>query len=199
MTAYPVAIGDVRQATLTAVVGADGFVGSGLASALGAKRIVYGPTLDGDVHIARAKELLGQADVVINCGGFRVRPGCDYGDYQRSHEGSTSAFAPWIRKDALLLHISSASVLGKGQGLGNQTPPNPETFPSPAYALAKLEEDRYLEKSGGGAWLQGGLPATGSDLFPARRRHGGHHAQAGKAAVSPCASIREMRVTIWCT
>jgi nucleoside-diphosphate-sugar epimerase len=147
MTAYPVAIGNVRQATLTAVVGADGFVGSGLASALGAKRIVYGPTQDGDVHIARAKELFGQADVVINCGGFRIRPGCDYGDYQRSHEGSTSAFTPWIRKDALLLHISSASVLGKGQGLRNQTPPNPETFPSPAYALAKLEEDRYLEKA----------------------------------------------------
>jgi nucleoside-diphosphate-sugar epimerase len=147
MTAYPVAIGAVRQATLTAVVGADGFVGSGLASALGAKRIVYGPTQDGDVHIARAKELFRQADVVINCGGFRIRPGCDYGDYQRSHEGSTSAFTPWIRKDALLLHISSASVLGKGQGLGNQTLPNPETFPSPAYALAKLEEDRYLERA----------------------------------------------------
>ena len=147
MTAYPVAIGDVRQATLTAVVGADGFVGSGLATALGAKRIVYGPTLDGDVHVARAEELLGQADVVINCGGFRVRPGCDYGDYQRSHEGSTSAFVPWIRKDALLLHISSACVLGKGQGLGNKTPPNPQTFPSPAYALAKLEEDHYLERA----------------------------------------------------
>jgi hypothetical protein len=40
MNAYPDLISDVHQATLTAVVGADGFVGNGLATALGAKRIV---------------------------------------------------------------------------------------------------------------------------------------------------------------
>jgi nucleoside-diphosphate-sugar epimerase len=84
--------------------------------------------------------------VIINCGGFRVRPGCDYTDYQRSHEGSTAALVPWIRKDALFIHISSASVLGQGQALGNHSPPNPKTFPSPAYALAKFEEDCYLKK-----------------------------------------------------
>jgi nucleoside-diphosphate-sugar epimerase len=143
MKSDPVSIGD---ATLIAVVGADGFVGHGLASAFGAKRIVYGPTLGGDTHITKAEKLIRRADVVINCGGFRVRPGLGYADYQRSHEGSTSAFAPWLRKDALLLHVSSTCVLGKGQGLGNHTPANPKTFPSPAYALAKFEEDCYLER-----------------------------------------------------
>jgi nucleoside-diphosphate-sugar epimerase len=138
---------DSHRVRLTAVIGADGFVGNGLASALQAKRIVYGPTRAGETHIGQAEELLTQADVVINCGGFRVRPGCTYADYQRSHEGSTSVFVPWIRKDALFLHISSASVLGKGQGLGNHTPANPATFPSPAYASAKFEQDRYLERA----------------------------------------------------
>ncbi len=131
---------------LIAVVGADGFVGGGLASALAARRIVYGPVQNGDTHISGAEELIRKADVVVNCGGFRVRPGCSYADYQRSHEGSTSAFVPWIRKGALLLHTSSASVLGRGQGLGNHQLPNPETFPSPSYARAKLEEDGYLER-----------------------------------------------------
>ncbi len=132
---------------LTAVVGADGFVGNGLASALQAERIVYGPSHDGDIHIHRAEDLLNRADVVINCGGFRIRPGCDYADYQRSHQGATAAFVPWVRKGALLLHISSAAVLGRGERLGNATSPNPDTFPAPAYARAKLEADRYLERA----------------------------------------------------
>src|SRR5262249_60114154 len=133
----PVLTADVRQAVLTAVVGADGFVGHGLASALGAKRIVYHSARTGETHIGQAERLIRQADVIINCGGFRVRPGCGYGDYQRSHQGSTSAFVPWIKKGALFLHVSSTSVLGKGVGLGNNTPANPQTFPSPTYASAK--------------------------------------------------------------
>jgi nucleoside-diphosphate-sugar epimerase len=151
--AAPVQPGDesatLRMATnpLIVVVGADGFVGGGLASALQAERVVYGPTRDGDTHVSQAEEVLKRADVVVNCGGFRVRPGCTYPDYQRSHEGSTAAFVPWIRRGALLLHTSSVSVLGRGQGLGNWSLPNPNTFPSPAYAKAKLEEDRYLEKA----------------------------------------------------
>ena len=146
---------DVKETPkpLVAVVGADGFVGGGLAKALNAEstlhteRVVYGPAANGDTHISRAEALLGRADIIINCGGYRVRPGCDYRDYQRSHEGSTSVFVPWIRKEALLIQISSASVLGRGEDLGNQSPPNPMTFPSPGYALAKLEEDQYLEKA----------------------------------------------------
>ena len=140
---------------LVAVVGSDGFVGGGLAKALReeqffrTQRVVYGPALDGDVHVSQAGDLLRQADIILNCGGFRVRPGCGYEDYQRSHEGSTSTFVPQIRRGALLIHISSASVLGKGVGLGNQSPANPTTFPAPKYALAKLEEDRYLERASG--------------------------------------------------
>ncbi len=130
-----------------AVVGADGFVGGGLAAALRAERIVYGPVRDGDTHVSQAEGLLRRADVVVNCGGFRIQPGCSDADYQRSQQGSTSAFVPWIRKGALLIHTSSTSVLGCGQGLGNESPPNPDTYPSPGYARAKLEGDRYLEKA----------------------------------------------------
>lgn len=132
---------------LIAVVGADGFVGGGLARALGARRIVYGPATGDEVHVSGAEALIRQADVVINCGGFRVRPGCSWAEYRQSHQGATSAFVPWLRKGALLVHTSSASVLGRGVGLGNRAPPNPATFPSPAYATAKIEEDQFLEKA----------------------------------------------------
>jgi nucleoside-diphosphate-sugar epimerase len=128
------------------VVGADGFVGGGLAGALRAERVVYRSPLEGEVHVGRCAEVLGGADVVVTAHGFRVRPGFGYADYRRTHEEATAAIVPAIRPGALLLHVSSASVLGKGQGLGNRTPPSPATFPSPAYAIAKLEEDRYLER-----------------------------------------------------
>jgi nucleoside-diphosphate-sugar epimerase len=52
-------------------------------------------------------------------------------------------------KGALLLHISSAHVLGKSkhEKLGNRTPPNPGTYPSGEDALAKLEADRFVESA----------------------------------------------------
>ena len=134
---------------LVAVVGADGFVGNGLARALGAERIVYGPVGPGEVHVGASAPLLGRAEVVVVAHGFRVRPGCSLEDYRRSHQGATAALVPHLREGALVLHVSSASVLGKGVGLGNASPPNPQTFPSPSYALAKLEEDRYLERVAG--------------------------------------------------
>jgi len=131
-----------------AVIGADGFVGGGLAERLQAERIVYGAPRNGEVPVSQAESLIRRADVIVNAGGFRVRPGCTYADYQRSHQGATSVFVPWVRRGALFLHVSSASVLGKSkdQALGNQAPPNPGTFPSAAYALAKLEADEYLER-----------------------------------------------------
>ena len=134
---------------IIAVVGADGFVGGHLAEALQAKRVVYGPCRNGEIPISQAEGLLREADVIINAGGFRVRPGLAYADYQHSHQGATSALVPWIRKGALLLHISSASVLGKSkdQKLGNQATPNPGTFPCPAYARAKLEADQFLQRA----------------------------------------------------
>src|SRR6266404_1201319 len=70
---------------LRVVVGADGLVGGGLAKALQGKRIVSGPSRNGDTHITQAEGLLRQSDGVVNCGGFRVRPGCTYADYRRSH------------------------------------------------------------------------------------------------------------------
>jgi nucleoside-diphosphate-sugar epimerase len=134
---------------LIAVVGADGFLGGHLAEALQATRVVYGPCHEGDVHISQAEELLRKADVIINASGFRVRPGLAYADYQQCHRGAISAFVPWVRQGALLLHISSAAVLGKSkdQKLGNQKPPDPRTFPSPAYALAKFEADQFLQRA----------------------------------------------------
>jgi nucleoside-diphosphate-sugar epimerase len=130
------------------VVGADGFLGAGLAEALQARRVVYGPARDSDIPVTQAEAVLRKADVIINAGGFRVRAGCAYPDYQRSHEGATSNIARWVRKGALFVHLSSASVLGKSkdQKLGNQTPPNPRSFPSPAYALAKLEADQFVQR-----------------------------------------------------
>src|SRR5579884_3796940 len=76
---------------LLAIVGADGFVGGGLAKRLAAEpslrnaSIVYGAATEQELHISRAAALLGDADIILNCGGFRVRPGCGYRDYQNSH------------------------------------------------------------------------------------------------------------------
>lgn len=134
---------------LVAVVGADGFVGSGLAEGLRAERVVYGPCrVEGDVHISQAEPLLRKADVVVNASGFRVRRGLTLDDYRRCHQGSTSLFVPWVRRDALFLHMSSAHVLGKNtrQSLGNDATPRPETYPSAIYSIAKYECDQYLKK-----------------------------------------------------
>jgi nucleoside-diphosphate-sugar epimerase len=134
---------------LIVVVGTDGFVGGRLAEGLQTQKVVYGACRDGDIHISRAGEVLKEADVIINAGGFRLRPGLTYADYQRSHQGATSAIVPWIRKGALFIHMSSAAVLGKSSEhkLGNHMPPDPKSFPSPAYALAKFEADQFLEKA----------------------------------------------------
>src|ERR1700687_3697502 len=133
---------------LIAVVGADGFVGGGLAEGLHAERVVYGPCRSGDIHISQAEGLLKKADVVINTSGFRVRRGLTYADYQRCHQGATATFVPWVRKGALFIHMSSAHVLGKSrhQKLGNHATPNPASYPSAAYAIAKLEADQFLER-----------------------------------------------------
>src|SRR5690349_23937630 len=135
---------------LIVVVGTDGFVGGRLAEALGAERIVYGACHNGDVHVSRAENLLKQADVIINAGGFRLRPGLSYADYQRSHQQATAALVPYVRKGALFIHMSSAAVFGKSayRKLGNNIPPDPRSFPSPAYALAKFEADQFLERAG---------------------------------------------------
>ncbi len=132
---------------LIVVVGADGFVGSHLAAALDAKKIVYRAAADGEVHITEAGSLLEKADVIVNAAGFRIRPGFTAEDYRRSHQGATAALIPHVRRGALFLHISSASVLGKSKDrkLGNHTQPDLTNFPAPHYARAKLEADEFLK------------------------------------------------------
>src|SRR5258708_14474973 len=119
------------------VVGADGFVGGRVAEALHAERLVYGRCQNGDVHVSRAKDLLMKADVIINAGGFRLRPGLTYADYQRSHQGATSPIIPWIRRGALFFHMSTAAVFGPSlePHLGNPMTPDPKAVPSPASPL----------------------------------------------------------------
>lgn len=132
---------------LIAVVGADGFVGGHLAAALDARKIVYRAAADGEVHITQAKALLEKADVIVNAAGFRIRPGFTAEDYRRSHQGATAKLVPCVRRGALFLHMSSASVLGKSKDkkLGNRTPPDLTHFPAPDYARAKLEADEFLK------------------------------------------------------
>lgn len=134
---------------LITVVGADGFVGGHLAAALEARKIVYRKAVDGEVHITEAKPLLEKADVIINAAGFRIRPGFSAEDYRRSHQGATAALLPHIRRGALFMHMSSASVLGKSKDrkLGNHTAPDLTNFPAPDYARAKLEADEFLQKA----------------------------------------------------
>jgi nucleoside-diphosphate-sugar epimerase len=140
---------DMGSGPLIAVVGADGFVGGGFADGLNAKRIVYAASRNDEIHISQAESLLRKADVIINAGGFRVRRGLTYSDYRRCHAEANAVFIPWVRKDTLFIHMSSAHVLGKSkrERLGNDTEPNPSTYPSADYAVAKLEADREIEKA----------------------------------------------------
>lgn len=134
---------------LIAVVGADGFVGGHLAGALGANKIVYRAPQNGEIHITQAESLLRRADVIVNAAGFRIRPGFTADDYRRSHQGATAGLVPWIRPGALVVHMSSASVLGKSKDrkLGNHSAPDLAGFPAPDYARAKLEADEFLQKA----------------------------------------------------
>jgi nucleoside-diphosphate-sugar epimerase len=126
-----------------AVVGADGLVGDALASALGAERIVYRDPLPGETSVAGAETPLRSARVVINAAGFRVRPGLASGDYRRSQAEAVDRLVPRLSPGALLVQISSASVLGKdpARRLGPTAAGRPETFGCPAYAIAKSEAE----------------------------------------------------------
>jgi nucleoside-diphosphate-sugar epimerase len=131
------------------VFGADGFVGSGLAEALNARRVVFGARDARSVHVSESSSVLQDAKVIINAAGFRVRPGLNASDYRRSHLDVAQQLASLICKSATLIHISSASVLGKSPALavGNDSSPKPDQFPCPAYAAAKLETDQYLHRA----------------------------------------------------
>ncbi len=127
------------------VVGADGFVGGALASALGATRVVFGPVRErGDTPFDEAGAVLSGADVVVNASGFRVRPGLAAADYRRTHAGTVARLVPALACGSFLIQVSSASVLGRSPCT---LPPNdeagsPETFGCPDYAIAKRDAER---------------------------------------------------------
>jgi nucleoside-diphosphate-sugar epimerase len=131
------------------VVGADGFVGGALAAGLDAVRVVYRKPRGEEVHIERAGPLLSKADVVVNAAGFRVRRGLDLEDYRKCHVVATASLTPYLRPGALLVHISSAHVLGRSRhrNPGNDSVPQPATYPCHEYAIAKYETDLFLEKA----------------------------------------------------
>src|SRR5260370_24554041 len=97
---------------LIAVVGADGFVGSHIAAALDASKVVYRSPQDGEVHITQAEGLVRTADIIFNAAGFRIRPGLTLADYRRAHQGAPAPLGPSVRPAALLLDIASAPGLG---------------------------------------------------------------------------------------
>jgi nucleoside-diphosphate-sugar epimerase len=82
---------------------------------------------------------IGEADVVVDVAGPRVRPGLGWSDYLREHVGTSLAIARAVRPGAHLIHVSSASVYGSGRGvLQPSAPEAPALFPNPSYAWAKL-------------------------------------------------------------
>jgi nucleoside-diphosphate-sugar epimerase len=136
------------EAAKIVIFGADGFVGSILAKALRADRIVFGSADRQSRHVSESDGILREADVIINAAGFRVRPGLNASEYRRSHLDIARKLASQIAPGATLIHISSASILGKccDRPLRPEAIPRPDLFPSPAYATAKLEADEYLER-----------------------------------------------------
>jgi nucleoside-diphosphate-sugar epimerase len=133
-----------------AVVGADGVVGGAIASALGAARVVYREPRAGELALAAADDLLRSASVVVNAAGFRVRPGLGAADYRRSHGEEVERLVPRLSPGALLVQISSASVLGKDASHplgGNGAEGRPETFGCPAYALSKREAEEVARRA----------------------------------------------------
>lgn len=132
---------------MTVVVGADGFVGGALASALGAVRVVFGAVRDSrETPFSEAGALLSAADLVVNASGFRVRPGLSAADYRRTHAETVARLVPALAPSSLLVHVSSASVLGRSP---DSPPPNdeagsPETFGCPDYAIAKRDAERAV-------------------------------------------------------
>ena len=119
------------------VVGKGGTLGAALAERLDADALelrMPDPTNDEVVpEIARA-------DVVVNAGGPRVRPGLGFADYFREHVGVAGRVVRSMRAGTHLVFLSSTAVFGARSGppLSPTTPEAPTLFPSAAYACAKL-------------------------------------------------------------
>lgn len=122
-----------------AFVGADGALGSFLAPALGARAVgLRCPDLSDETPLQEVTDV----DVVINAAGPRVHPGLGWTDYLREHVGTASRVARSMRPGSHLVLIGSAAVYGARRGaVSAETPPQPDSFPSPAYAWAKLSAE----------------------------------------------------------
>jgi nucleoside-diphosphate-sugar epimerase len=121
------------------VVGKGGTLGALLAARLGAPAIELRQP---DPRVSAVVPELAEADVVVNAGGPRVRPGLDWADYFREHVGVTMRIARSLRPGAHLVHLGSTAVYGaRGTLLGPEDVPAPTLFPSPAYAAAKLSAE----------------------------------------------------------
>ncbi|MBK6690814.1 MAG: NAD-dependent epimerase/dehydratase family protein [Myxococcales bacterium] len=131
------------------VAGSRGALGERLVRALTARSVGSGADetvgvdfrADGESEHDRSE--LASADVVINVGGPRVRPGLTASDYLREHVGVTDTVARVMRRGAHLVHVSSTAVFGaRGVALSADSEPMPERFPMPEYAHAKWAAER---------------------------------------------------------
>jgi nucleoside-diphosphate-sugar epimerase len=122
----------------TVVVGADGTLGSLLASRLGAR----GARLRCRDMAADEPLPLDGAATVINAAGPRARPGLDWSDYFREHLGTSRAIVHAMESGAHLIHLSSTAVYGaRAMHLDCDSPASPLLFPMAAYAAAKYASE----------------------------------------------------------
>jgi UDP-glucose 4-epimerase len=129
-----------------AVVGAAGTLGAILRERLDAVAVELRGTDPADERIIPE---LADADVVVNVGGPRVRPGLGWRDYFREHVGTTARVARSMRAGARLVHVSSTAVYGaRGERLGPASREEPTRFPAPAYACAKLAAESLARALG---------------------------------------------------
>lgn len=122
------------------VVGARGTLGQKLTFELGCEGVDFRAG-----HMGEQRALIEEADVVINVGGPRVRPGLREKDYLREHVGVAKDALDAMNANAHFIHISSTAVFGKRDGvLRCSDIEQPEQFPMPGYARAKLAAERYV-------------------------------------------------------
>lgn len=130
----------------TVIVGKGGSIGAVLAQRLAAEAIeVRVPDASASDTIADVAD----ADVVINAGGPRVRPGLGTDDYFREHVGLATRLARSMKEGAHLVHLSSTAVYGaRGTRLALDAIEAPTLFPSSAYACAKLAAEHAARATG---------------------------------------------------
>ncbi len=125
------------------VIGADGWLGAMAAARLKADRIVFGKNAPG-VPFSAWLAKPGEASLIINASGWRVRPGLTRADYFSSHCDTTRQIVDRLSPDQTIIHFSSASVMGANRRAADGVHPSPRTFPAADYAEAKLQAERIV-------------------------------------------------------